>query len=140
MSARRILPSSRVLPSPDRYASELHRAILDEVIAAVERDAVVIVGMAWNPSCGTARKAFSSRGIEHTYLEYGNYLSKWRERLVIKQWSGWPLYPQVFVHGVLVGGAARTGKAFESGLIQRLLDAGRDGVEAVVAQEWASVS
>jgi monothiol glutaredoxin len=30
----------------------------------------------------------------------------WQERLAIKMWSGWSTYPQVFVKGILIGGAS----------------------------------
>ena len=48
------------------------------------------------------REALNEAGVAHTYLEYGSYLSKWRERLAIKLWTGWPTFPQVFVRGVRV--------------------------------------
>lgn len=140
MSQRRLLPDSRVMPSAERFAATYQSEFLDQVIEAVERDAVVVVGMSGNPACKTAREHFSSRGIEFTYLATGGYLSRWRARLMVKLWSGWPLYPQVFVHGVLIGGAARTGKAFDSGLLTRLLDAGRDGAEAIVRAEAERVA
>jgi monothiol glutaredoxin len=37
-------------------------------------------------------------------LSYGNYFSKWKQRLAIKLWSGWPTYPQIFIDGKLIGG------------------------------------
>jgi glutaredoxin-related protein len=52
-------------------------------------------------------------------------MSKWRERLVIKMWSGWPLFPQVFVQGALVGGCDETLKALEDGSFTALLEKGR---------------
>jgi hypothetical protein len=47
--------------------------------------------------------------VAHTYLEYGSYFSKWKERLAIKLWSGWPTFPQVFVDGR--GPAYRVGRS-----------------------------
>jgi glutaredoxin-related protein len=52
-------------------------------------------------------------------------MSKWRERLVIKMWSGWPLFPQVFVQGSLVGGCDETLAALEDGSFVALLEKGR---------------
>ena len=77
-----------------------------EVAATVARDAVVVVGMAQNPVVKRARKVLGAASVPFTYLEYGSYFSKWRQRLAIKLWSGWPTFPQVYIRGVLVGGCA----------------------------------
>ena len=58
-------------------------------------------------------------------MEIGSYVSKWRERLVIKMWSGWPLFPQVFVQGALIGGCDETQAALEDGSFVTLLEKGR---------------
>lgn len=81
-----------------------HREIVDEVQRAVERDDIVVVGMAQNPFVKRARAALDAASIPFTYLEYGSYFSSWKQRLAIKLWSGWPTYPQVYVKGVLIGG------------------------------------
>src|SRR4051812_19817489 len=86
--------------------ARFHADIVAEVAGAVAAHKVVVVGMGWNPSVGRARKLLSDKNIPFTYLGYGNYLSKWRQRLAIKLWSGWPTFPQVFVGGTLVGGAS----------------------------------
>jgi glutaredoxin-related protein len=83
-----------------------HRAIVDEVAATVARDRVVVVGMASNPFVKKARGLLAERGVKFTYLEYGGYLSQWKERLAIKLWAGFPTFPMVFVDGTLVGGHA----------------------------------
>lgn len=101
--------------------SGFHRGIVDQVAKAVEHEAVVIVGMAQNPHVRRARKALEQADIPFTYLEYGSYLSAWRERLAVKMWSGWPTFPQVFVRGVLLGGNAELQKALaDGGLRERL--------------------
>lgn len=112
-------------PPAQAAMQQFHTAIVDEVRAAVARDAVVVVGMGWNPLCKKAREALDSAGIAHTYLEYGNYLSMWRPRLAIKLWSGWPTFPQVFVNGGLVGGNSDLRHALDSGAFREWLAAGR---------------
>ena len=47
--------------------------------------------------------------------------SKWKERLAIKMWSGWPTFPQVYVKGKLLGGHDTTAKAIEDGSLRRML-------------------
>ncbi len=95
--------------------------IVREVDEAVRRDPVVVVGMSQNPHVRNVRRALDEAGVTYTYLEYGSYLSKWRERLAIKLWSGWPTFPQVFVRGSLVGGEDLTKAAIADGSIQSTL-------------------
>lgn len=102
-----------------------HPEVTAAVAAAVGRDAVVVVGMAQNPHVKKVRSALTAAGVAFTYLEYGSYLSQWKERLAIKMWSGWPTFPQVYVHGTLVGGSSDTQAAIADGSLQKLLDAGR---------------
>jgi len=95
--------ANRSAPVRAEIAS-FHRAIVDEVQRAVERDAIVVVGMAQNPYVKKSRKALDEANISFTYLEYGSYFGMWKERLAIKMWSGWPTFPQVYVKGTLIGG------------------------------------
>ncbi|HEY5242767.1 MAG TPA: glutaredoxin, partial [Polyangiaceae bacterium] len=53
--------------------------IVREVDEAVRRDPVVVVGMSQNPHVRNVRRALDEAGVSYTYLEYGSYLSKWRE-------------------------------------------------------------
>ena len=117
---RHILPESRIHPAALATVDQNHRSIVDEVSAAVERDAVVVVGMAQNPVVRKARKSLSDAGVSFTYLEYGSYLSEWRKRNALKMWTGWPTFPMVFVGGFLVGGAAETAVLLADGSLQRL--------------------
>ena len=81
-----------------------HSDIVKEVQDAVAANKVVVVGMAQNPVVKKARAALDAAKIKFTYLEYGSYFSKWRPRLAIKLWSGWPTFPQVFINGKLIWG------------------------------------
>jgi len=76
------------------------------------------------------RQALDAASIAHTYLEYGSYFSKWRERLAIKMWSGWPTFPQVFVRGVLLGGEDLTKAAIADGSLKSKVEAAAAGPEA----------
>ncbi len=112
-------------PAAQAFVAKFHPDVLEQVRSTVASQAVVVVGMAQNPVVKKARKALDAAQIQYTYLEYGSYMSKWRERLVIKMWSGWPLFPQVFVQGALVGGCDETLKALEDGSFTALLEKGR---------------
>jgi glutaredoxin-related protein len=100
-----------------------HADVVAEVEETIRRDPVVVVGMAQNPHVRRVRQALDEAGVAHTYLEYGSYFSKWRERLAIKLWSGWPTFPQVFVRGVLVGGEDLTKAALADGTLKASLGA-----------------
>jgi glutaredoxin-related protein len=119
---RPLFDPAQVAPEPLAKMARFHHDIVDEVARAVARDPVVVVGMAQNPYVRRARQALADAGIEFTYLEYGSYLSKWKERLAIKMWSGWPTFPQVYVKGTLIGGHDLTVKAIEDGSLRRRLE------------------
>lgn len=88
---------------------------VQEVMQTVETTPLVVVGMKHNPHVIRARKTLSKAGLDFTYLEYGSYTKEWRRRTAIKMWSGWHTFPQVFVKGVLIGGAAELVAQLESG-------------------------
>ncbi|AUX42788.1 glutaredoxin [Sorangium cellulosum] len=118
MAERPILPSEKVSETVKSQVAQFHRAIVDEVAAAVSRDRVVVVGMAQNPIVKKARALLDQEGVKYTYLEYGSYLSKWKERLAIKLWAGFPTFPMVFIDGVLEGGHAELVKLREQGKLK----------------------
>lgn len=120
--SRPILDAGRIDPKiredvETRFAETVH-----EVIAAVERDDLVVVGMAQNPFVRKARKTLNQAGQSFTYLEYGSSLKEWRRRTAIKMWSGYHTFPQVFVRGVLIGGAEELAALIESGELSRRLE------------------
>ena len=95
-------------------------AVATEIAEAVRKDTLVVVGMKWNPECSAAVSALEAAGHTPTYLEYGGYTSMYAERLAVKMWSGWQLFPQVFVKGQLVGGLELTKKLIASGEMGQL--------------------
>jgi glutaredoxin-related protein len=121
MSKRPLLDPSKAAPTVQSTIASFHKETLDEVAATVERDPVVVVGMAQNPFVKKARKALTDAGVAFTYLEYGSYLGDWKKRLAIKMWSGFPTFPQVFVRGSLIGGFDDTVKALADGSLKKQL-------------------
>jgi monothiol glutaredoxin len=102
---RKVLESKNINTEAFKFISENNIDIVNEVINSISKNKIVVIGMAQNPVVKKARKILDGNNMEYTYLEYGNYLSKWQERLAIKMWSGWPTFPQVFIEGKLIGGA-----------------------------------
>jgi glutaredoxin-related protein len=113
--ARPSLSADKVSPEAAERVSKFHRDIVDEVAAAVAKDHLVVVGMAQNPFVKKARKQLEAAGLPFTYLEYGSYFSKWKERLALKLWAGFPTFPMVFVDGTLIGGNAELEQLRSSG-------------------------
>jgi monothiol glutaredoxin len=121
MTPRPLLPDpARTDHVADKVAG-FHADVVQKVQEAVARDPVVVVGMAQNPFVKKARQALTDAGLQFTYLEFGSYLSQWKERLAIKLWSGWPTFPQVYVRGKLVGGNDETRAALADGSFKQLL-------------------
>ncbi len=118
MKTRSVLDPIRIAPAATEKLEAFHADVVAEVSSAVEKHAVVVVGMAQNPHVKNVRKALGEAGIDFHYLEYGSYFSEWKKRLAIKLWSGWPTFPQVFVRGILVGGEELTKAALADGTLQ----------------------
>ncbi len=116
---RPLLSADKVSPEAHDHVAQFHRGIVDEVAAAVAKDHIVVVGMAQNPVVKSARKQLNEEGVPFTYLEYGSYFSKWRERLAIKLWAGFPTFPMVFIDGTLVGGNAELTKLRADGKLKK---------------------
>ena len=122
---RPILPTAQVHAALPARMARFQSDIIAEVHAATAQHAVVVVGMKQNPFPRKARKLLDQAGIAYTYLGYGSYFSQWRRRLALKMWTGWPTFPMIFVHGVLVGGTTELGRLIESGELAALLAKGR---------------
>jgi glutaredoxin-related protein len=122
MTTRNILDPARIHPAALEALSR-YTDTIGEIEAAIAKHAVVVVGMAQNPHVKNVRRLLREAGVEHEYLEYGSYFSEWRRRLAIKQWSGWPTFPQVFVRGTLIGGEDLTKEALANGALRSKLEA-----------------
>ena len=122
MNERPLLDPAHVTAAASAKRASFHAEVVAEVTKTVSSQKVVVVGMAQNPHVKNVRRALDKAGVEFTYLEYGSYFSKWKERLAIKMWSGWPTFPQVFVDGTLLGGEDLTLVALADGSLQRARD------------------
>jgi monothiol glutaredoxin len=121
MATRPRLEDRSLSPAALSAIEGFYPVIVRQVQESVRRDAVVVVGMAQNPHVKKVREALDAAGVKYTYLEFGSYFSKWRERLAIKLWSGWPTFPQVFARGVLIGGEDLTKAALADGSLKASL-------------------
>ena len=109
-------------PKAVEFITGYHSTTVLEVAQAAESNTVLVVGMAQNPVVKKARKRLEQENIPFKYLEYGSYFSEWKPRLMIKIWSGWPTFPQIFVKGVLIGGNQELETCLKDGTLQKILD------------------
>lgn len=75
------------------------------------------------PQCGFSARAVQilrQCGTEFTYV---NVFEEPEIRENLKTFSGWPTFPQLFIHGELVGGSDIMAELFENGELQRMLAA-----------------
>jgi monothiol glutaredoxin len=121
MPTRPRLEDKSLAPAALSLIEGFHADIVREVADTVRSERVVVVGMAQNPHVRNVRQALDGAGISHKYLEYGSYFSKWKDRLAIKLWSGFPTFPQVFVNGTLIGGEDLTKAAIADGTLKSQL-------------------
>lgn len=116
---RKILEDSQLHPSIREQVSSYQQQIITEVQSAITAHRITVVGMATNPYCKKARQALAAAGLSFHYLEYGSYVSKWRERGALKMWTGWPTFPMVFANGSLIGGYTDLKRLLDSGALQK---------------------
>lgn len=103
---RLVLNDQKIHPQALEKIEKYHASVVQNVISVIAENKIVVIGMDQNPVVKKARAILDDKKLTYTYLKYGSYFSKWKERLAIKLWSGWPTYPQVFIDGVLIGGAS----------------------------------
>lgn len=99
-------------------------SVIERIQAEVESHPVVLFmkGTAQFPMCG-----FSSRAVQvlqaagATALHTVNVLEDPEIRANLPRYSNWPTFPQLFIHGELIGGSDITSELFESGELARMI-------------------
>jgi monothiol glutaredoxin len=120
---RPVLAPANIHPAIQKFMATNRQKLVLEVQAAIAAHPVVVVGMGINPMPKKARRLLDAAGVAHYDMDYGSYLSMWRERNALKMWTGWPTFPMVFVRGMLVGGASDVEKLIASGELKTMLAA-----------------
>ncbi|GHH52910.1 glutaredoxin [[Pseudomonas] boreopolis] len=99
-------------------------AVIERIQAEVERYPIVLFmkGTPQYPMCG-----FSSRAVQALLaagaeqLHTVNVLEEPEIRANLPRFSNWPTFPQLFIHGELIGGCDITLELFESGELKRIV-------------------
>lgn len=99
-------------------------AVMERIQAEVESHPVVLFmkGTPAYPMCGfsaRAVQALQAAGAEQLYTV--NVLEQPEIRANLPRYSNWPTFPQLFVHGELIGGCEITLELLESGELQRMV-------------------
>lgn len=98
--------------------------VMEHIQAEVESHPIVLFMKgtpAW-PMCGfsaRALQALQAAGAEA--LHTVNVLEEPEVRANLPRYSNWPTFPQLFLHGELIGGCDITLELLESGELQRMV-------------------
>jgi monothiol glutaredoxin len=110
------------------------REQIQDVIAR-EPVALFMKGTPQMVMCGNSDRALRALLAANASVTTVDVLPDPRIRVELSELSGWPTIPQVFVKGELIGGADIVEELFESGELERTLDAavGTDREQGVAA-------
>jgi len=98
--------------------------VMERIQAEVEGHPIVLFmkGTPQFPMCGfssRAVQALQSAGAQE--LHTVNVLQEPEVRANLPRFSNWPTFPQLFIHGELIGGCDITLELFESGELARIV-------------------
>ncbi len=127
MALSQSTPSTRFdIPAPNAPAGAAQAArpeIIDQVQQIVADKPVVIFALEWCEFCWSVRKMFAAAGIEYDSIDIDSIAYQKDNlgiemRAALRQITGAPTIPQVFVGGEHIGGATETFDAFNDGSLQ----------------------
>ncbi len=98
--------------------------VMERIQAIVETQPVVLFmkGTPQYPMCGYSHAAVQAlRRAGARDLHTVNVLEEPEIRANLPRYSNWPTFPQMFIHGELIGGADIIGELLESGELQRMV-------------------
>jgi monothiol glutaredoxin len=103
-------------------------SVQDKIREQVTKNPVVLYmkGSPQFPQCGfsaTATQLLKASGAENVYTV--DVLQNPDIREGIKQYANWPTIPQLYVNGEFVGGCDIIKEMYQSGELQKLLDASK---------------
>ena len=98
-------------------------SVLERIQAEVEGHSIVLFmkGTPQFPMCGfSSRTAQALKGVGANYHAI-NVLEDAEVRANLPSYSNWPTFPQLFIHGELIGGCDIALELYESGELERLV-------------------
>jgi monothiol glutaredoxin len=99
-------------------------SVLERIQAEVEGPPIVLFmkGTPQFPMCGFSSRtvqALKAAGAGELYTI--NVLEEPEVRANLPRYSNWPTFPQLFIHGELIGGCDITMELYESGELARMI-------------------
>lgn len=73
------------------------------------------------PQCGFSARAVNILNECGAKFAYINILEEPEIRQLLPQYANWPTFPQLYIHGELIGGSDIMLELFESGELQKML-------------------
>jgi monothiol glutaredoxin len=107
--------------APDE--SENAMEIVDRIKSTLTQHPIVLFmkGTPQFPMCGfSSRTAQALKAVNADYFSV-NVLEDPEIRANLPRYSNWPTFPQLFIHGELIGGCDITMELYESGELDRLV-------------------
>jgi len=112
---------------------------VEEVITNKDQP-VVMFALEWCEFCWSVRKMFTEAGIDFQSVDLDSVAYQKDNRggdirTVLRQKTGVPTIPQIFVGGVHVGGATETFDAFNDGSLKKMLEQNLVGFDASMTRD-----
>lgn len=100
-------------------------SILDTIKEQIESNNILIYmkGSPQQPQCGFSAKAVQALMACGERFAFVNILDNPEIRENLKTFSNWPTFPQIYIKGELVGGCDIVSELYESGELQKMIDA-----------------
>ena len=100
--------------------------ILERIQAEIESHPIVLFmkGTPQFPMCGFSSRtvqALRAAGADPAALHTVNVLEEPEIRANLPRYSNWPTFPQLFIHGELIGGCDITCELHEKGELQKMV-------------------
>ncbi len=101
-------------------------SVLERIQAEIEGHPIVLFmkGTPQFPMCGFSSRvvqALRSAGADLAVLHTVNVLEEPEIRANLPRYSNWPTFPQLFIHGELIGGCDIALELYESGELARMV-------------------
>jgi monothiol glutaredoxin len=97
--------------------------IMDRIQSEVESQPIVLFmkGTPQFPMCGFSSRVVQTLAACGAEFHSVNVLEDPEIRANLPRYSNWPTFPQLFIHGELIGGCDITLELFEKGELQRMV-------------------
>ena len=127
-------------PAPAASAGKPEAWALQEAHDTVAATPVVLYALEWCEFCWSVRRMFQDAGIDYLSVDLDSAAYRKNNRggqirAALREITGSPTIPQIFVGGEFLGGATETFDAYNSGKLREMLD--KSSIKMMAATENA---